>query len=111
MLLDAGAARPNLPRARAALAACFLQLGRNEEAIAALGGLDLAADDDPDILYAQACQAARAGRTAEAASTLDRAAHILPALGRIANHDPLLRDLSSAPAGGPMPMVVAALRQ
>jgi tetratricopeptide (TPR) repeat protein len=111
MLIDAGAARPNLPRARAALAACFLQLGRNDEAISALVGLDLTADDDPDILYAQACQAASAGRTADAASALDRAAAILPALGRIADHDPLLRDQSSAPAGGPMRMVVSALPQ
>ena len=38
-LLDAATARPNLPRARAELSACFTQLARMEEASAALDGL------------------------------------------------------------------------
>jgi Flp pilus assembly protein TadD len=110
LLIDAGAARPNLPRARAELAVCFLQLDRMDEAAAALEGLELDGDGaDPTVLYAQACVLARAGRIAEAATAAGRAAAIQPALGRIARHDPLLRDLSGAPADGPRPMVVAAL--
>jgi tetratricopeptide (TPR) repeat protein len=110
LLIDAGAARPNLPRARAELAICFIQLGRMNEAVAALEGLELDGDDaDPTALYAHACLLARAGRVAEAATAVGRAAGIQPALGRIAEHDPLLRELFGAPADDPRPVVVAAL--
>ena len=111
LLIDAGAARPNLPRARAELAACFIQLGRIDEATSALAGLDLVPAADPHVMYAHACLLARAGRVADAASAVDRAAGILPAIGRIAVRDPLLRDLSRAPAGASSPVVVAALPQ
>ncbi|MET0772626.1 MAG: tetratricopeptide repeat protein [Candidatus Limnocylindrales bacterium] len=111
VLIDAGAARPNLPRARAELAMCFIQLGRIDEAVAALQGLENAADADPHVMYARACLLAREGRVADAASVVARAASILPALARIADQDPLLRDLAGAPAAGPTAMQVAALPQ
>ena len=107
LLFDAGAARPNLPRARAELAACFVQSGRVDEATAALDALDAVAATDPHVLYARACLLAHADRDGEAASVLDRAARIRPALGRIAAWDPLLRDLAQSPVGAPMPAHLA----
>jgi Flp pilus assembly protein TadD len=109
LLIDAGAARPNLPRARAELAACFVQLGRIDEATSALDGLDTVAAADPHVMYARACLLARAGRVADAALAVHLAAGIIPALGRLAGRDPVLRDLSGAQAGGRIPKMVAAL--
>jgi thioredoxin-like negative regulator of GroEL len=111
LLIDAGAARPNLPRARAELAACFVQLGRLDEAASALDGLDPVGAADPHVSYVRACLLARAGHVADAADALGRAAVLLPALARIAAHDPLLRDGSVSPADGSPSMVVSVLAE
>ena len=108
-LIDAGTARPNLPRARAELAACFVQLGRIDEATSALDGLDAVAAADPHVMYARACLLARDG----ASRTPHR-----PWIGPRAScrpsaaspgWDPVLRDLSERVGGWPDPRMVAAL--
>jgi tetratricopeptide (TPR) repeat protein len=111
LLIDAGAARPNLPRARAELAACFVQLGRLDEAASALDGLDPVGATDPHVSYAHACMLARAGQVAEAAAALGSAAAVRPALARIAEHDPLLRERSVSPADGSPSLVVSVLAE
>jgi Flp pilus assembly protein TadD len=109
LLIDAGAARPHLPRARAELAACFVQLGRVEEASAALKALDVVGEADPCVLYARGCLLAHTGDLAEAASTIERAAVVRPALRRIARWDPALRDLVGSPAELPRGLLAVAI--
>jgi tetratricopeptide (TPR) repeat protein len=93
-LLHAATARPDLPRARAELSACFTQLGRHAEAAAALDNLPAWQADDPFLLYARACILEAAGQTEAAADHVERAALVRPALGLIARADPLLRGLA-----------------
>jgi tetratricopeptide (TPR) repeat protein len=109
LLIEAGAARPALPRARAELAICFVQLGRVDEASAALEGLEAGGEADPCVLYARGCLLARSGDLAGAASMIDRAAAVRPALGRIARWDPVLRDLVGSPAGSPKALLAVAM--
>jgi len=103
LLLAAATARPDLPRARAQLSACFAQLSRFEEAAAALDTLPAFAADEPYVLYARACFLAATGRPAEATVQLDSAAAIRPSLGAIARLDPLLKPtFAPSPATGPL---------
>jgi Flp pilus assembly protein TadD len=109
-LLEAATARPNLPRARAELAACFVQLGRIEEAAAALDGLPSRGGGDAHVAYARACLSASAGRTEEAAALLEDASAVRPGLGMIARWDPALRALHDPAAHHSAPGVVPALQ-
>ena len=103
LLLAAATARPDLPRARAQLSACFAQLSRFEEAAAALDTLPAFAADEPYVLYARACLLAATGRPAEATVQLDSAAAIRPSLGAIARLDPLLKPtFAPSPTTGPL---------
>lgn len=95
-LLDAATSRPELPRGRAELSACFTQLGRLEEAAAAIDSLPPRTSDDAHVAYARACLLARLGRSDEAARTLALAARVRPSLGRIAAWDPNLLALRAA---------------
>ena len=95
LLVAAATARPNLPRARAELSACFTQLGRHAEAAAALDSLPAWSAEDPSVLYARACILSAAGRIPEAEDQIERAAQMRPALGWMARVDPLLRPLGS----------------
>ena len=72
-LLAAAVARPALPRARAELAVCFVQLGRLDEAQGALDTLPELARQDPFVRYAQASLLGRQGRTGEAGECLAEA--------------------------------------
>ena len=83
-----------------------------EEATAALAGMPPTAVADPNVSYAQACLLARATRFADAASAIELAASIQPALGRIARWDPLARDLAEPVASAPiLGMVPVALSE
>jgi Flp pilus assembly protein TadD len=94
LLVAAATARPDLPRARAEVSACFTQLGRDAEAAAALDSLPAWAAQDANVLYARACILAAAGRLAEATEHVERAAALRPVLGWIARVDPVLRSLA-----------------
>jgi tetratricopeptide (TPR) repeat protein/Zn-dependent protease len=109
-LLEAATARPNLPRARAELAACFVQLGRIDEAAAALDGLPSQAAGDAHVAYARACLSASAGRTEDAAALLVDASAVRPGLGLIARWDPALRALHDRAAQHSLPGVVPTLQ-
>lgn len=96
LLLQAATSRPDLPRARAELSACFTQLGRHAEAAAALDTLPAWSPEDPHVVYARACILSAAGRIPEAVDLVERAARLRPDLGGIARVDPLLRPLGLA---------------
>lgn len=96
LLLQAATARPEMPRARAELALCFIQLGRLAEATAALETLPAWSMDDPTVLYARGCMLVVAGDLAGAAGLVERAAALRPALGWVARIDPLTRSLGLA---------------
>jgi Flp pilus assembly protein TadD len=89
-LLAAAAARPELPRARAELSACFTQLGRLDEARGALETLPEIARRDPFVRYAEACLLGATGDRIEAADRLADVVRIRPGLGRRAAADPVL---------------------
>jgi Flp pilus assembly protein TadD len=89
-LLEAATLRPELPRARAELSACFTQLGRHGEAAAALDDLPPWWTDEPSLHYARACALTAAGRHDEAMDRLARATGIRPGLLSIARLDPVL---------------------
>jgi tetratricopeptide (TPR) repeat protein len=89
-LLAAAIDRPELPRARAELSACFTQLGRIDEARGALASLPAAARRDPFALYAEACLLGATGERGEAVARLADAVRIRPGLGRRATADPVL---------------------
>ena len=90
-LMDAAAARPELARGRAELSACFVQLGRIDEARAAMATLpDSVARDNACVLYAEACLLGATGERTEAAARLARMADIRPGLARRAATDPVL---------------------
>jgi tetratricopeptide (TPR) repeat protein len=105
-LLEAATLRPELPRARAELSACFTQLGRHAEATAALDDLPPWWADEPHLHYARACLLAATGSHDEAADRLARAVHVRPGLGSIARLDPLLVALfpREAAADAPTPL-------
>jgi tetratricopeptide (TPR) repeat protein/Zn-dependent protease len=96
LLLQAATARPDMPRARAELSACFTQLGRHVEAAAALDNLPAWAMDDPTVIYARGCILAAAGRLAEAADHVEQGSQLRPALAWVARVDPILRPLGLA---------------
>ncbi len=98
ILTASATARPDLPRARAELSACFCQLGRTDEAEAALATLPAWCDTDPHAAYARACLAAATGRSETARELVARAAATRPGLARIAAWDPVLRG-ALEPAG------------
>lgn len=89
-LLAAAVARPELPRGRAELSACFTQLGRFDEARGALQTLPETARRDPFVRYAEACLLGATGDTIEAADRLADAVRVRPGLGRRAAVDPIL---------------------
>jgi predicted Zn-dependent protease len=89
-LLAAAVDRPELPRARAELSACFTQLGRIDEARGALDLRSETARRDPFSLYADACLLGATGNRVEAAERLAEAVRIRPGLGRRATADPVL---------------------
>jgi tetratricopeptide (TPR) repeat protein/Zn-dependent protease len=89
-LLAAAVDRPELPRARAELSACFTQLGRFGEARGALESRSETARRDPFALYADACLLGATGNRVEAAERLAEAVRIRPGLGRRATADPVL---------------------
>ena len=89
-LLAAAVDRPELPRARAELSACFTQLGRIDEARGALESLSAAGRRDPFALYADACLLGATGEHGEAVERLADAVRIRPGLGRRASADPVL---------------------
>jgi Flp pilus assembly protein TadD len=89
-LLAAAVDRPELPRARAELSACFTQLGRIDEARGALESLSAAGRQDPFALYADACLLGATGEHGEAVERLAEAVRIRPGLGRRAAADPVL---------------------
>jgi tetratricopeptide (TPR) repeat protein len=96
-LLAAAAARPDLPRARAELSACFTQLGRLEEARGALATLPGAAGRDPFVKYAEACLLEATGDRVGAVDRLADAVRIRPGLAGRAAADPLLRRVTGDP--------------
>lgn len=89
-LMDAAAARPELARGRAELSACFVQLGRVDEARAALATLPDRVRDNASVFYAEACLLGATGERTEASVRLARMAGIRPGLGRRAAADPVL---------------------
>jgi tetratricopeptide (TPR) repeat protein len=89
-LLAAAAARPELPRGRAELSACFTQLDRLEEARGALETLPEIARRDPFVGYAEACLLGATGDRTEAADRLADVVRTRPGLGRRAAADPVL---------------------
>ena len=97
-LFEAAIARPDLPRARAELAAAFAQLGRLDEAGRVLDGLPPWALDDPFVRYARACLLAASGDPEAAREAIASAARIRPGLGAIARVDPILAPLFTAVA-------------
>jgi tetratricopeptide (TPR) repeat protein len=96
-LLSAAAARPELPRGRAELSACFTQLGRFDEARGALQTLPEISRRDPFVRYADACLLGATGDRVEAADRLADAVRIRPGLGRRAAADPVLGWASGDP--------------
>lgn len=97
-LVDAAVARPALPRARAEVALCQLQLGRVGQARAALDDLPEFAARDPFVIYARAALAAASGATDEATGLLCDAQRVRPELGVRAGVDPLFQALLADPA-------------
>ncbi len=102
-LLEAAIARPQLPRARAELSACFTQLGKHPEAVAALADLPPWTSDDPFVSYARGCILAVSGQHEQARDAVARAVDIRPGLGPIARLDPNLDALRRV-AGYPWPL-------
>jgi tetratricopeptide (TPR) repeat protein len=94
-LVDAAVARPALPRARAEVALCQLQLGRSVEARAALDSLPGYAARDPFVTYSRAALAAAAGETDQAIGLLNEVRRLRPELGVRAQVDPLFRALAA----------------
>jgi tetratricopeptide (TPR) repeat protein/Zn-dependent protease len=96
-LVDAAVARPNLPRGRAELALCQVQLGRVPEAKAALASLPEYAAGDPFVVYARAAAALADGGIDTATALLREVQRLRPDLGLRAGVDPLFRGLAAAP--------------
>ena len=92
-LLEAAIARPGLPRARAELSVVFTQLGKHEEAAAAIGDLPSWTADDPFVSYARGCILAASGHVAEAKDRIAQASGVRGSLGSVARFDPILAPL------------------
>jgi len=88
-LMTAAVALPNGARARGELIACYVQLGKEREADAALRTLPGYAAADPFVVYARAAMAAAAGAEAQALELIGQAAAIRPELRVRAAVDPL----------------------
>jgi predicted Zn-dependent protease len=92
-LVGAAAARPELPRARAEVAVCLVQLGRPDEARAILEGMASDVGVEPSVRYAHAAVLAASGRDHEARQELAAAVELRPVLARYALVDPTVRRL------------------
>ena len=103
-LLAAAVDRPDLPRARAELSACFTQLGRFDEARGALESLSAAGRRDPFALYADACLLGATGERGDAVERLADAVRIRPGLGRRATADPVLAWMREDVSAGAQPV-------
>jgi Flp pilus assembly protein TadD/Zn-dependent protease len=96
-LLASAVARPRSPGAVGELAACFVQLGRLEEAERGLDNLPRWSLRESSVLYARGCLLAAKGRMREGAEDIVASAQISRVRGCFAAVDPVLVGLRSDP--------------